>query len=136
MRVAGFMDLALLAAAGAVGTLARFGVYQLCDRPGLKGLPAGTLIVNVAGCLVFGLVLGVIPGDSRLSAQAKWLILTGFLGAFTTFSAFAFETGRSIAQGQYVAAAVNIAANNVLGIAAFMLGWWLSGVLVTARGPM
>lgn len=136
MRSPGLIDLALLAAAGAIGTLARFGVYLLGERPPIKGLPAGTLMVNVVGCLVFGLVLGLIPGQGKMPEQTKWLVLTGFLGAFTTFSAFAFESGRYIAHGQYVAAIVNIAANNVLGIGAFMLGWWVSGLLSTARGPM
>lgn len=124
----------MLALAGAVGTLARYGVYVLCDRPALKDVPAGTFIVNVVGCLIFGIVLAAIPGQAKLPMQTKWLILTGFLGAFTTFSAFAFEAGRYLQHGEYGAATLTIAANNVLGIGAFMLGWWASTLLVSGRG--
>lgn len=66
-------------------------------------------------------------GPGLVSEQTKWVLLAGFMGAFTTFATFAFETGRHMSQGLYGAAALNVLANNVLGIGAFFLGWWVAG---------
>ncbi len=136
MKSPGLVDLALLAAAGAAGTLARFGVSVLCDRPALRDVPLGTFLVNATGCLVFGIVLGSFPDRGPVSPQAKWLMLTGFLGAFTTFSAFSFEVGRALHQGHVLSAAFIIVANNIVGIGGFLVGWRLSGFLAPLRGPV
>lgn len=115
-----------LALAGAAGTLARWGVYEGCrawlERTGWH-LPAATLTVNVVGSFLFGLVWSLWDRD-HMSMQTRVLLLGGFMGAFTTFSSFAFDTGELIARQQYAAAAANVAANNVLGIGAFFLGLW------------
>lgn len=119
--------LGLLALAGAAGTLARHGVYALAAAAGLGKWPVATLVVNVLGCLAFGLVWAMAEQQGRLPESAKWLILTGFMGAFTTFSTFAFETGRLMSQGQGGLAIANLVLSNVLGIAAFFAGWWAAG---------
>lgn len=114
----------LLGVAGAAGTLARAGVYAIAAHPKLAQMPLGTLGVNVAGSLLFGMIWPL--GESgRLSADARAVILTGFMGAFTTFSTFAFDTGQYLQRGEYVQAGVNVLANNVLGVGAFVLGWWV-----------
>ncbi len=116
-----------LALAGAAGTLARWGVYAGCERWLEKTgwhLPAATLTVNIVGSFLFGLVWELWKHD-QLSMQTRTIVLGGFMGAFTTFSSFAFDTGDLIARQQYVGAAMNVAANNVLGIGAFFLGLWV-----------
>ncbi|MBY0263232.1 MAG: fluoride efflux transporter CrcB [Phycisphaerales bacterium] len=117
----------LLALAGAAGTLARFGVYALVAAAGWARLPIATLAVNVLGCLAFGLVWALAEQHDRVPETAKWLLLTGFMGAFTTFSTFAFDTGRLFSQGQPALAIANILLSNVLGLGAFFAGSWLAG---------
>lgn len=120
----------LLVIAGALGTLARMGVYAGIARTGIS-LPLGTLSVNVAGSFLFGLVWPLAEGAGgnagRLSVETRTIILGGFMGAFTTFSTFAFETGQYLRQGDYLGAGLNVLANNVLGIGAFLVGVWLTG---------
>lgn len=114
--------LGLLAAAGALGTLARFALGGAVHRFADAAFPWGTLAVNCAGCLLFGLVWAlaeerlVIGGDTRL------VLLVGFMGAFTTFSTYAFETGAMLRDAQWGLAVANVVAQNVLGVVAFFLG--------------
>jgi len=84
--------------------------------------PAGTLFVNVTGCFLIGLILGLSEERGGLSREARLLLVTGFLGSYTTFSAFGWET-YSLARGDEVArAAANVVLSVVLGIAAVWMG--------------
>src|SRR5215213_724666 len=88
--------LLLIAIAGAAGTLCRFGTYQLVDRlvPLKLSLVwhVGTLVVNVLGCFVFGLLVEWIAHHTAPESNWRLILLTGFLGAYTTYSTFAFDT--------------------------------------------
>ena len=123
--------LLLLSLAGAAGTLARYGVYEFCtklvSRTGWQ-LPIATLTVNILGSFLFGLIWAMWD-QQRLSTSTRIILLSGFMGAFTTFSSFAFDTGDLIARHNYPGAAANILANNILGIAAFFVGLWLAAKL-------
>src|SRR5688572_17396955 len=85
-----------VAVAGATGSLLRWGSYELLHRL----LPErwssvwhiGTLAVNIGGCFLFGLLFEWLKLAEPLNAQIRLIILTGFLGAFTTYSAFAADT--------------------------------------------
>ena len=118
--------LSLLAIAGALGTLARYATYLALARPALSHLPLGTLTVNVLGSLAFGLIWPMAEAGGRLSIESRSIILAGFMGAFTTFSTFAFDTGQYLQRGEYSSAAINLLANNLLGIGAFLLGHWIA----------
>jgi fluoride exporter len=123
--------LLLLCLAGSAGTLARYGVYEACARSPLHKVPAATLIVNIVGSFLFGLIWAMWDQD-RISMQTRIILLGGFMGAFTTFSSFAFDTGDLIARHQYLAAAANVLANNVLGIGALFAGLWVATLLPRA----
>jgi CrcB protein len=112
----------LLAAAGAVGTLARFGLGTWLN--GLTpAFPFGTLAVNVVGSFVLGAVWALAEGDRVLIAdQTRRMIAVGFCGAFTTFSTFALDTVVFAERGQWLAAGVNVVVNNVLSVAALLAG--------------
>ena len=123
-----------LAAAGAAGTFARWGVYAACDWAKDKWgfeLPIATLTVNIVGSFLFGLVWAMCD-RGHMSPHTRWLLLGGFMGAFTTFSSFAFDTGELIARQQYLGAAANLLANNVLGIGAFFVGLWAAAQIPRA----
>ena len=111
-----------LTIAGALGTLARYGVGLVSVSVFGSSYPYGTFFVNVLGSFLFGLAAGCpqIPTEWRL------IILTGFLGGFTTFSAFAFENYQLLEQHRYIAFAVHVAGQNVLGIVAVLAGFALA----------
>ena len=108
-----------VALGGAVGALSRLGVSVLL-RDVLGPFPLGTLLINVSGCLVFGLCWALHDGGwSRLVAAC---VFTGFLGAFTTFSTFAFESIQLLEEDRPGLFVLNLIANNVLGGLAMLGG--------------
>ena len=118
-------QLAILALAGAVGTLARYGVALGAQRLWGAAFPWGTLIVNALGCFLFGLVWTLAEDRGIISSQTRFVALTGFMGAFTTFSTYAFETSVMTRDGQWAMAVSNLLAQNVLGVVCVFLGFWL-----------
>jgi fluoride exporter len=109
-------ELTILAVLGAVGTLARYGLSGWVQRWSGSGFPWGTLAVNTLGCLLFGLVWTLAEERLVISGQTRLLLLAGFLGAFTTFSSFAFETTQLLRDGEMLLAIVNVVLQNVLGL--------------------
>ena len=116
-------ELVLLAIAGAVGTLARYWLGGFVQRIAGESFPWGTLVVNVLGCLLFGFVWPLAGERMLISGQTRMIILVGFMGAFTTFSTFAFETEDFLADAEWLRGLGNIALQNILGIAAVGLGF-------------
>ncbi len=114
--------LLLIAFAGGLGTLARYGlnglVQNFVDRP----FPWGTVAVNVLGCLVFGALWSAMESRLTISGEMRIVILTGFMGAFTTFSTLVFETGQLVRDSQWLLAMGNLAVQNVVGIVALFVG--------------
>ena len=98
-----FYFIAGLALAGALGTLARYGVSIASVAAFGTSYPYGTFIVNVFGSLLFGFLAGL----PRLPVEWHIILLTGFLGGFTTFSAFAFENYELLEKHRYIAFAVH-----------------------------
>ena len=111
-----------IAVAGALGAVARWGLTAAIHRVVGGNFPTGTLVVNLLGCFALGL------GASLLAERAHWplvwrtAILTGFLGAFTTFSTFSFDTVELLRSAHYVKAAVNVSASVGLGLLAAAIG--------------
>jgi fluoride exporter len=122
-------ELALVAFAGAVGTLARFGLSSWVQKLGGIKFPWATLAVNLIGCLLFGLVFALAEERHLISARLRLILLTGFMGAFTTFSSFGFETATLLRNEQWMIALANVAAQNILGIGAVFLGLSLGRAL-------
>jgi len=114
--------LLLLAAAGAAGALARYGLAGLVQRGLGTAFPWATLVVNVAGCFLFGLVWAVGEERMAIGPGTRTILLVGFLGAFTTFSTFTFETSELLHDARYLAAAGNILGQVALGIVGLLGG--------------
>jgi CrcB protein len=108
--------------AGGCGSLLRFTLAGLAQRISGSELPIGTFAVNLLGCLIFGFIWSLADERLIISGETRLLILTGFVGAFTTFSTFAFETSALLRDSQWLLAAGNILGQNVLGILAVVLG--------------
>jgi CrcB protein len=106
---------------GAVGALARWGVAEALPR-GATGWPWATLLVNLVGCLVLGLLIGSVFARSPASAWPRPLLGTGVLGGFTTYSAFAVETVQLVDGGRTGPAAAYVLVSVAGGVAASALG--------------
>jgi fluoride exporter len=114
--------LALVAAGGAAGSMARY-LIALAATPIAARFPAGTLCANVLGCLFAGVLLFFVMQRDQPSIHLRLLVATGFLGGLTTFSTFGFETVHLLQRGQTGAAVLNIAANVMLSLGAVYLGF-------------
>lgn len=109
-------------AGGFLGALARFGLSGLAHKLAGTGFPYGTLAVNVTGCLVIGFVLVFAIEHGKMSDHARLLIVTGFLGSLTTFSAFGHETLVLFRDGKAALGMTNILGNVIIGLVAVAIG--------------
>ncbi|MDQ6641279.1 MAG: fluoride efflux transporter CrcB [Actinomycetota bacterium] len=109
---------------GGVGAVLRFVVDGTVGRRMSGTMPYGTLVVNLSGAALLGLLVGLAP-----SKDAALLLGTGVLGAYTTFSTWMFETQRLVEERQLARAALNIAVSVAAGVATAALGLWIGGRL-------
>ena len=116
------LKLLCVALAGGLGTLSRFGLASLVQRLAGPGFPWGTASVNIIGCFLFGLVWTAGTEKMAISVEARTIILTGFMGAFTTFSTFISETSQLTGSGQWVSAFGNVLFQVAVGLLLFMCG--------------
>lgn len=119
----------LLCVFGVAGTLARYWMQGFVQDQTGPGFPYGTLLVNLAGCFFLGLV-----GEfalNHISVPPDWRIgiTTGFFGAYTTFSTFAWESGHMIQDGEWTKAGIYIAASLAIGVLLMLTGMRLGDAL-------
>ncbi len=115
--------LLLIALGGGLGALLRYAVSSGAQRFTDGTFPVGTLAVNVLGCVGIGLFGTLFSGSIVVREEVRFAVLVGFLGGFTTFSTFGYETFALLADGGWWRAASNITAQNVLGLAAVFCGY-------------
>jgi CrcB protein len=116
----------LIAIGGAVGSVARYGTSVLFLRepspaPAPAPFPWGTLAANLIGCLLVGYVNGLLA-DRLLRPEMRFLLTVGFLGGYTTFSAFGYETAGYLRESQYARAAAYLLVSNVAGVTLVIAG--------------
>ena len=111
-----------LALAGAVGTLSRYGLAGLVHKVAGASFPWGTVVVNLVGCFVAGLLWVLFENRWPVSGEMRVIVLVGFMGAFTTFSAFILETGELMRSAEWLRAAGNLVLQNSLGLLALFVG--------------
>ncbi|HRG59502.1 MAG TPA: fluoride efflux transporter CrcB [Bacteroidia bacterium] len=110
---------------GAIGSSLRYITNLLMQKCINNGLPWGTLIANVLGCLLIGILMGYFTKTSIQNNEYKLLLVTGFCGGYTTFSAFAFENFYLIQQGNYTNTILYILVSVLGGILAVFGGFAL-----------
>ena len=118
-----------LSLGGAAGTLSRYWLSGVAQRLAGSAFPYGTFAVNILGCLLFGTVWGFFENRLLPGSEVRLLVLTGFMGAFTTFSTYMFETAELVKFGQMVMALVNVVGQSLAGLALVMLGIALGRLL-------
>lgn len=106
---------------GAAGSMLRFAVSLITSRFYTGLFPVATFVVNVTGCFLIGVLAAQIPASAEGNGL-RYLLITGFCGGYTTFSAFSYENLQLINNGHTVTAAGYIFASVVVGLAAVWLG--------------
>ncbi len=115
----GMKHLLMIAMAGALGALCRYGLVNLM---GGRTFPWGTFVVNVLGSLAMGVLYVLVLEKAVLSPDMKPLLMTGFLGAFTTFSAFSLESWMLMDRGEPILAFAYILGSVILSLMALCVG--------------
>ena len=113
-----------VALGGVVGCCARYGVTQAVQTFYGRNFPLATLIINVSGCLIMGFLFYATLERVSVNPSMRIAILTGVLGGFTTFSAFAMETLLLAEGGKLVHAVLYVTLSVVLCLLAVYLGAW------------
>lgn len=125
-----FQKLLIIALAGAVGTLARYGLGRIVDQIADADFPWATWVINGLGSLLFGVVFVMATERRLLSDEGRIVVLIGFMGAFTTFSSLAYECAALIRAERYFAATIHIVGQNAFGVA-LMFGGFALGRLAS-----
>ncbi|GAL05597.1 fluoride efflux transporter CrcB [Photobacterium aphoticum] len=120
-----FIFLGLIALGGAFGACSRYLISELCVSLFGRGFPYGTLVVNVVGSMIMGLMMSALNQGMIGAVPARPLIGLGFLGALTTFSTFSMDNVILMQQGDFIKAGLNILLNVTLSITACFIGYQL-----------
>lgn len=116
------MDLSLVAAGGALGAVARYLVNRwVADWLGAQ-FPYGTLAINLSGSFVLGLFLTLLAARGQSATEQRLFFAVGFLGAYTTFSTWTYESAALLADGAPLAALFNLFGSLLLGLLAVFVG--------------
>lgn len=115
-------NVVLIAVAGAAGTLSRYGLSTLVSSVLGSEFPWGTFIVNMLGCFLFGFIWSLEEHHLALGPQTRAIILTGFMGAFTTFSTFIFENNQLLNTSQWLHLSMNLLMQIIIGLIALSSG--------------
>jgi CrcB protein len=120
--------LLLVMCGGSLGAASRYGVGLLAARLWGANFPWGTLTVNLVGCFLIGLLFALADRVRLLTPEMRLFLITGYLGALTTFSSFALETVNAGRVGLMLQPVVNILINNIGGLALTFFGMWLGSL--------
>ncbi len=114
--------LLIIGAGGFLGASARYLVAQWADARFGKAFPWGILLINLSGSFLLALFLSFVAERAHIDPRTRLFIATGFFGAYTTYSTFAYDSATLLANGNWVGAAGNILGTNLLCIAGAIAG--------------
>jgi CrcB protein len=118
---------------GASGAVARYAVASVALRWWGASYPWGTTIANLLGSLLFGIVWAYAEQRDEFATAWRLLLMTGFLGSFTTFSTFMFESMKLLGSERPTLGLLNLGLQMLVGLACIALGLWLGRVLLPSR---
>ena len=128
-QIGATLRLALIAVFGAAGTLARYGLQGLVQIRAGSTFPYGTLLVNLTGCFLLGLIGQFTLNRMVISPDWRVAIAVGFFGGYTTFSSFGWETAKMLEDGEWARATAYVAASVVAGLLLSVAGIRLANQL-------
>lgn len=116
------MNYLIIGIGGFMGAIVRYGMaFWIGERWG-RSFPLGTFIINVTGSFVIGLLMTLFTERFMVNPQWRLLLVVGFLGAYTTFSTFEYETGALLKDGEWLIAGLNVVLSVFVGFIALKLG--------------
>ena len=113
-----------------LGGVSRYSMTLMTQNYAVFTIPLGTLVSNLAGCLIIGLMAGIGVKTEILSSEMRLLLATGFCGGFTTMSSFVYELGQFVQDKEYFYASSYLVATLAGAGLAFVLGLWLSELVL------
>ena len=125
-----FLPFIFVALGSMFGGVSRYGMTLMTQNLSVFSLPYGTLISNLAGCLLIGVIAGFSGKTELLSTEMRLLLATGFCGGFTTMSSFVYELGQFVQDKEYFFASTYFVATLAGAGLAFALGLMLSQSLM------
>jgi fluoride exporter len=112
----------LVGLGGGAGSIARFLCHKYISEWFPHAFPTGTLLVNISGCFLIGILAGLTERGQLIAPESRLLLITGLCGGFTTFSAFAYENIQLLKNGATISFLLYTAGSVVLGLLATFLG--------------
>jgi len=116
------MNVLVIGIGGFVGAVARYGIAVWIGRRWGRSFPLGTFVINVSGSFLIGLLMTLMAERFTENPQWRLLLVVGFLGAYTTFSTFEYETGALLKDGEWLFAGLNVVLSVIVGFIALKLG--------------
>lgn len=121
------INAALVGTGGFIGAIARYGISGLVQRSAaLSSFPYGTLAVNMLGCLLIGIAVGLVDSRQVFGPDFKLFAVVGLLGGFTTWSTFGYETLTLLRDAEYLRATANVTIHVMLGLVLVWAGYALA----------
>lgn len=112
----------LIALGGAAGAVSRYAVDDTVTRWFGGSFPLGTLVINLSGSFLLGVLFALVVERSALPSDIRAPVMIGFIGAYTTFSTWMLESARLMEDGAWMLAAVNLGGSVILGLVAVFAG--------------
>ncbi len=123
------MQFVWIGVAGSLGAISRYWLDGVVSRWATGAFPWGTFVVNISGCFVIGLLSAVLAGKFLSQPALRTAVLVGFVGAYTTFSTFAYQSFQLARGGAVALALANLAGSVTAGLVAVWLGTTIGGAL-------
>lgn len=128
-----FLNIIMVAIGGAAGALCRYGLCGLVNMIFKTELKMGTIAVNLFGCLVMGILMAAFHARAAVPDTLKLMILTGFLGAFTTFSTYTLESVNYLLDGKVHLAVANIVISTIISLPLLYVGLKIGSSIFTSH---
>ena len=123
------MNMLIIGIGGALGAVSRYGIALWVGQRWGRSFPLGTFVINVSGSFLIGLLMTLLAERFSVNPQWRLLLVVGFLGAYTTFSTFEYETGALLKDGEWLFASLNVILSVLVGFLALKLGEMLANAL-------
>ncbi|MFN3478928.1 MAG: fluoride efflux transporter CrcB [Thermodesulfovibrionales bacterium] len=116
------VNLAIVGIGGFFGAITRYSLGLWIGQKWGRIFPLGTFFINVSGSFFIGLLMSLFTERFIINPQWRLLLVVGFLGAYTTFSTFEYETGRLVKDGEWLIASMNVVFSVFIGFLALKIG--------------
>ncbi len=123
------MNIVIIGIGGFLGSVVRYGVSLWVGQRWGRAFPLGTFLINVTGSFLIGLLMPLLTERLIVNPQWRLFLVVGFLGAYTTFSTFEYETGALLNDSEYFYASLNVILSVVIGFIALKIGETLAKIV-------